>query len=665
MVRWSKLFSPEDRRRAARRQLHEGRRLLPVRRNEAVPPALPSKDVTRVALRLKYQIEQVISCELDEDDVCRPNSPIITKAVIDTAHEAGGEEYKACVVNCLLVCVRWFRLQALVELWDADLHELRAVACEVIAKRLIEGEENQDYLMQEVLLKRYSIYLAGEDTHPTNVIERAVDLHALRVIASSGYQKCIKYLWNGWLCQDDKDATNFIEYPERVNTHYWSHFNPDRLRAPIYQNAVQVFFSLLYLVLYTQVINTINPSGDIDVVESFLYIMTLGFICDELSKFWKVGHFYFGFWNAFNSTLYTLLVVSFVLRVIALTHSPDSDDVERIRFNRLSYNFLAFSAPMFWGRILLYLDTFRFFGAMLVVLKVMMKESLIFFALLAVVVIGFLQGFLGMDQADPKNSMTASIILQGMANSVMQSPEFGAFQNFSAPFGILLYYLFTFVVMVILLNILIALYNSAYEDITGNAIDEYMALFAHRTLQFVRAPDENVFIAPFNLIEIFLLVIPFEWWLPFARYERLNNYVMGIIYSPLLLITALIETFNARRIRLNRRLGEEDDDVLEEWEEIAQDMNMDFSHENWDQRVEETRPNVEVEPCVLEVRELKAQIAELMAVVKGLGEEVEARRDGGSAVVVNGLGGDAQGEGEAEGQEQEVNGEGAGQGIRL
>jgi hypothetical protein len=48
---------------------------------------------------------------------------------------------------------------------------------------------------------------------------------------------------------------------------------------------------------------------------------------------------------------------------------------------------------------------------------------------------------------------------------------------------------------IVLLNILIALYNSAYEDITGNATNEYLALFAHRTLQFVRAPDENVFIA--------------------------------------------------------------------------------------------------------------------------------------------------------------------------
>ena len=48
---------------------------------------------------------------------------------------------------------------------------------------------------------------------------------------------------------------------------------------------------------------------------------------------------------------------------------------------------------------------------------------------------------------------------------------------------------------IVLLNILIALYNSAYSDITDNAVDEYMALFSQKTMQFVRAPDENVFIA--------------------------------------------------------------------------------------------------------------------------------------------------------------------------
>merc|ERR1712000_58930 len=110
-----------------------------------------------------------------------------------------------------------------------------------------------------------------------------------------------------------------------------------------------------------------------------------------------------------------------------------------------------------------------------------------------------------------------------MLKAIMQSPEFDGFENFGHPysFGLVLYYCFTFIVMIILLNILIALYNSAYEDIYENADDEYLALFAQKTMQFVRAPDENVYIAPFNLVEIIISGL-FEWWMPRATYEFIN-----------------------------------------------------------------------------------------------------------------------------------------------
>lgn len=181
-----------------------------------------------------------------------------------------------------------------------------------------------------------------------------------------------------------------------------------------------------------------------------------------------------------------------------------------------------------------------------------------------------------------------------------------------------------------LLNILIALYNSAYEDITGNAIDEYLALFSQKTMQFVRAPDENVFIAPFNLIEILLLILPLEWWMPTPQYERLNNYVMGFIYSPLLLITSFIETKQAHVVRHNRRHHERDDDTTEEWEHMM--GQCDFDNEGWTKKVEVTRPNVENDATVLEVRELKTQITELRKMIQELGgKEKEAERNVGPA----------------------------------
>jgi hypothetical protein len=303
------------------------------------------------------------------------------------------------------------------------------------------------YLLHSILLKRYSIMIDGKPTPPVNVIEKAVDLHALRIIGSSGYQKCISYLWKGWLVQDENDPASFIDYKDRDSTSFWLHLDPDRMRAPMYQNAFQLLTSIMYLALYTGAINTINPRGDLDFVEVLLYIFTFGFIFDELTKIYKAGYQILGFWEAFNSVLYSLLMVSLAMRFMAL--SRPTDDIEgHDKFNSLSYNFLAFTAPMFWARLLLYMDSFRFFGAMLVVLKVMMKESIIFFALLIVVIVGFLQAFIGMDYADDMAGEDTIFILQAMANAIMQSPDFSGFERFSPPFGIILYYIFTFVVMV-------------------------------------------------------------------------------------------------------------------------------------------------------------------------------------------------------------------------
>jgi hypothetical protein len=192
----------------------------------------------------------------------------------------------------------------------------------------------------------------------------------------------------------------------------------------------------------------------------------------------------------------------------------------------------------------------------------------------------------------------------------------------------------------VLLNILIALYNTSYDEISGNADDEYMALFSQRTLQYVRAPDENVFIPrtkfssfiirvsytdlqtiAFNLIEILFLVLPFEWWMPYKTYGRLNNFVMGVIYSPLLLITSYIETREARRIWWNRRRGEADDTIHQEWEELAAEVDFDVTGDEWSQIVQETKPNIELPAAVLEIRELKKQVESLSDMVRLLTEE--------------------------------------------
>lgn len=76
--------------------------------------------------------------------------------------------------------------------------------------------------------------------------------------------------------------------------------------------------------------------------------------------------------------------------------------------------------------------------------------------------------------------------------------------------------------VLILLNILISLFSTAYDDasifpasssdvlliviqVVEDAAAEYLAYFADKTVAMVRAPDEYTYPAPFNLIELALV----------------------------------------------------------------------------------------------------------------------------------------------------------------
>ena len=90
---------------------------------------------------------------------------------------------------------------------------------------------------------------------------------------------------------------------------------------------------------------------------------------------------------------------------------------------------------------------------------------------------------------------------------------------------------------------------------------------------------------------------------------------MGVIYSPLLLMTAWFETRQAHLVKKNRRIGESDEDVVQEWEQMSGELDMEG--EGWTKKVEGSKPDVETDVAVLEIRALKEQVEELKKFVKG------------------------------------------------
>jgi hypothetical protein len=94
---------------------------------------------------------------------------------------------------------------------------------------------------------------------------------------------------------------------------------------------------------------------------------------------------------------------------------------------------------------------------------------------------------------------------------------------------------------------------------------------------------------------------------------------MAVIYSPLLLITAFLETRAAHTVIHNRGRGEADDDIHQEWEVFEpEERESDFVRCAWRERVEGVRPNIEDDLAVVEVRALKEEVRALKEAVRGL-----------------------------------------------
>lgn len=532
-----------------------------------------SRQTFRICLNLKKLIDKVIPIVFEEQEITAQHSTVLNSNVIKLVYTAAGGKgdgkvgtssykYRAALIFCLLKVCDWYWQQAEFELWDNELYSLRATCAQKLAAIIIEDTNDDEYLFLGMLCHRYVINLHGVDSQPISALEMAVDMHSTMVIGSSGYQRCMKWMWRGWIIQSSTDPNLYIMYKGASSLSIKTHFDPTRIRTPLYQNILEIVFSVFYLILFTIIINTHDiKTTPLDGFEIVFYLFTAGSILDELVKFYHVGLNYIGFWNVFNDTMYCIIVLAIGFRLSSL----NSHGALRDRYDEASFRILSCASPFMWSRLLLFLDAQRFVGAMIVVVKTMMKESLIFFFLLAVVILGFLQGFLGLDASDGRNEATKRILIS-LVSAIIGEASFDDLSSLDPPYASILYYIYSFVLTVILMNILIALYSTAYANIVENATDEYFALVAQKTLRYVRAPDQEVYVPPLNLIELFVMPISFIVSKP--TYMLINHFIMLIIYSPLLTYITIDELQNARRIQYNRFKGIPDDanELDTEWD---------------------------------------------------------------------------------------------------
>ncbi|KAF9481831.1 calcium activated cation channel [Pholiota conissans] len=495
----------------------------------------PSPDtLTKLVRRLRALTLTLLPVEVDPDTISEPTSRVITPQVI-SAYRAAAGDFTEALPYCLLRARAEF-------MWDtnhnpADYGENfgRAIACEVLARRIVHLAEPDR--INAIMSTRYQhTQIDGDKSEMSSALEMAIDQHCTIFLSSTEAQDVVNSLWIGDIIQKNNESHDieYVVYADTREHTFWGHFDPSRLSVPRYQNIFRILVWLFFLAIYSRAVREPLERLDerhksLDESEIILYIMSLAFIFEDfltLLRFvtWRA----FSFWNAIAFVTDALLLSAFVLRVIGLaTVDQNQESALRLR----SFQILSCVSPFIWYMITIF-DGYKYIGTMQICVARMLKESGIFFALLSVLAVGFAQGLYALDAADGSTD-----------------PPSAKFS--SSPTGLMLYYLWNAVTAIILLNVLISLFSSAYSDVVDDAEAQYLAFFASKTVGMIRAPDSYVYPAPFNLIEA-CFIAPLEFS-PLVRlsekhYAKLNRYVMGtIFFFPLVFIAFFESTFDRQK----------------------------------------------------------------------------------------------------------------------
>ncbi|KAI0254847.1 hypothetical protein BJV78DRAFT_881185 [Lactifluus subvellereus] len=513
----------------------------------SVASVVPTPDtLAKLIKRLRVLTSTLLPLEVSPQNINDPTGRVITPSVVSAYMAAAGDLVEA-LPYCLLRARRDFMIAANHNAADYGEYRARAIACEVLARRIVHISPVDR--IPVILSSRYRHRQSDGDIEFSSAIELAIDSHCTIFLSSSEAQDVINSLWKGDLVQRSNDNLDVVYVPayDHVDTSFWSHFNPLRIAVPRYQNVLRIIIWLFFLVAYSQAVREplerLDPSHPhLDLWEVVLYAMALAFTIEDMLNIYKLLRFAtwraFGFWHVVASITHGLLLAAFFLRVSGMVSSEDRRDHLRLQ----SFQVLSFVSPFIWMKLFTVFDGFKYIGTLQICVARMLRESGIFFAMLSILGIGFLQGLYALDAADGTVE-SSSVVMHLMVQSLLQSPDYGKFAGSSA--SQLLYYFWNVATVLVLLNILISLFASAYSEVVDDAEAQYLAFFAGKAVAMIRAPDTYLYPAPFNLIEMFF-VVPLEFILSPLAYAKLNRFVMTVLFFIPMTVIALYESTSSK-----------------------------------------------------------------------------------------------------------------------
>ncbi|KAL0067656.1 Calcium channel yvc1 [Marasmius tenuissimus] len=312
--------------------------------------------LTKLVKRLRALTLQLLPIEVEPQELITPTSRIITPEVI-SAYKAAAGDFLEALPYCLLRARAEFKWDAEHNPADYDENYGRAIACEVLARRIVHRTPPER--LTAVLSTRYThTQVDGDESDPTSALEMAIDSHSTVFLSSSEAQDVVRALWAGDLVQKNNEDLDidYVPYAETHSGGFLGHLDPSRLSVPRYQNIFRVIVWFAFLVIYSQAVRQPverlrDPSyaSSLDEWEIALYVVGLSIFIEDMYKFFKLLQFVtwkaFTFWNMIALVTDSLLIAAFTIRVAGLTHH-DGENSARLRV--VSFQVLSFVSPFIW-----------------------------------------------------------------------------------------------------------------------------------------------------------------------------------------------------------------------------------------------------------------------------------------------------------------------------
>ncbi|KAK7695377.1 hypothetical protein QCA50_000012 [Cerrena zonata] len=254
---------------------------------ESIHPTPDS--ISKLIRRLKALTYTLLPVEVPIDSLNDPTSRVITPQVISSYIAAAGD-YLEALPYCLLRARKEFMWDSNHNPADYDENLGRAIACEVLARRVIHraAPEKIHTMMSTRFVHRE---VDGDESDRLSAIELAIDSHCTIFLSSSEAQDVVNDLWCGRLIQkhDDKHGIEFVPYKKNGHDGFWGHMSPNRLAVPRYQNYFRILMWLILLLTYSQAVreplDKLDPNyTDFDKWETMMYLLAFTFAIEDVQK---------------------------------------------------------------------------------------------------------------------------------------------------------------------------------------------------------------------------------------------------------------------------------------------------------------------------------------------------------------------------------------------